>query len=73
LINLIIQLLDADFEEKKPVPVIYIPQIIHPPPMQQLATPQVSEDRDGIHQIVSRLLERFRYMCPLLFSCVFPS
>jgi serine/threonine kinase 3 len=29
--------------------------------------------RDGIHQIVSRFLERFRYMCPLLFSCVFPS
>jgi hypothetical protein len=28
---------------------------------------------DGIHQIVSRFLERFRYMCPLLFSCVFPS
>jgi hypothetical protein len=29
--------------------------------------------RDGIHQIVSRFLERFRYMCPLLFSCFFPS
>jgi ATP-binding cassette subfamily C (CFTR/MRP) protein 1 len=29
--------------------------------------------RDGIHQIVSRFLERFCYMCPLLFSCVFPS
>jgi hypothetical protein len=28
---------------------------------------------DGIHQIVSRFLERFHYMCPLLFSCVFPS
>jgi hypothetical protein len=28
---------------------------------------------DKIHQIVSRFLERFRYMCPLLFSCVFPS
>jgi hypothetical protein len=28
---------------------------------------------DGIHQIVSRFLEQFRYMCPLLFSCVFPS
>jgi hypothetical protein len=28
---------------------------------------------DGIHQIVSRFLERFCYMCPLLFSCVFPS
>jgi hypothetical protein len=26
----------------------------------------------GIHQIVSRLLERFRYMCLLLFFCVFP-
>jgi hypothetical protein len=32
-----------------------------------------SDIRDGIHQIVSRFLERFRYMCPLLFSCVFPS
>jgi hypothetical protein len=31
------------------------------------------ELRDGIHQIVSRFLERFCYMCPLLFSCVFPS
>jgi hypothetical protein len=30
-------------------------------------------DRDGIHQIVSGFLEQFRYMCPLLFSCVFPS
>jgi hypothetical protein len=29
--------------------------------------------RDGIHQIVSRFLERFCYMCPLLFFCVFPS
>jgi hypothetical protein len=29
--------------------------------------------RDGIHQIVSRFLERFRYMRPLLFACVFPS
>jgi hypothetical protein len=28
---------------------------------------------DGIHQIFSRFLERFRDMCPLLFSCVFPS
>jgi hypothetical protein len=28
---------------------------------------------DGIHQIVSRFVEQFRYMCPLLFSCVFPS
>jgi hypothetical protein len=28
---------------------------------------------DGIHQIVSRFLERFLYMGPLLFSCVFPS
>jgi hypothetical protein len=28
---------------------------------------------DGIHQIVSRFLEQFRYMRPLLFSCVFPS
>jgi hypothetical protein len=28
---------------------------------------------DGIHQIVSRFLERFPYMCPLLFSCDFPS
>jgi myosin-crossreactive antigen len=28
---------------------------------------------DGIHQIISRFLERFRFMCPLLFSCVFPS
>jgi hypothetical protein len=31
------------------------------------------KSRDGIHQIVSRFLERFRYMCPLLFSCVFLS
>jgi hypothetical protein len=29
--------------------------------------------RDGIHQIVNRFLERFRYMCPLVFSCVFSS
>jgi hypothetical protein len=29
--------------------------------------------RDGIHQIVSRFLERFCYLCSLLFSCVFPS
>jgi hypothetical protein len=29
--------------------------------------------RDGIHQIVNRFLERFCYMCPLLFSSVFPS
>jgi hypothetical protein len=29
--------------------------------------------RDEIHQIVSRFLERFLYMCPLLFSCVFQS
>jgi hypothetical protein len=28
---------------------------------------------DGIHQIVSRFLEQFCYLCPLLFSCVFPS
>jgi choline dehydrogenase-like flavoprotein len=33
----------------------------------------VVDHRDGIHQIVSRFLERFRYMCHLLFSCVFPS
>jgi hypothetical protein len=25
--------------------------------------------RDEIHQIVSRFLEQFRYMCPLLFLC----
>jgi serine-threonine kinase receptor-associated protein len=31
------------------------------------------DSRDGIHQIVSRFLERFCYMCPLLFSGVFPS
>jgi hypothetical protein len=31
------------------------------------------DPRGGIHQIVSRFIERFRYMCPLLFSCVFPS
>jgi hypothetical protein len=39
-------------------------------------TVAVSDDfieRDGIHQIVSRFLERFRYMCPLLFFWVFPS
>jgi hypothetical protein len=33
----------------------------------------IRQNRDGIHQIVSRFLERFRYMCPLLFSCVLPS
>jgi hypothetical protein len=33
----------------------------------------VSSPADGIHQIVGRFLEQFRYMCPLLFSCVFPS
>jgi hypothetical protein len=36
-----------------------------------LKCPKVT--RDGIHKIVSSVLERFRYMCPLLFSCVFPS
>jgi hypothetical protein len=40
---------------------------------EQSDLPELSASRDGIHQIVSRFLERFRYMCPLLFSCVFPS
>jgi hypothetical protein len=38
-----------------------------------VAKEHMLEIRDGIHQIVSRFLERFQYMCPLLFSCVFPS
>jgi hypothetical protein len=33
----------------------------------------ILEPWDGIHQIVGRFLERFHYMCTLLFSCVFPS
>jgi hypothetical protein len=40
---------------------------------RQLEGISSAKNRDGIHQIVSRFLERFCYMCPLLFSCVFPS
>jgi hypothetical protein len=51
-------------KELRPLPPLPPPP---PPAAAEAAT------RDGIHQIVSRFLERLCYMCPLLFSCVFPS